>query len=317
MLSEGMHMRYNTIEGLDIKPSCLGLGCWQLGGHGWGKVSEREMVKGIYKALNSGINFFDTAPIYGLGRSEKVLGKTLHIERKNVIIATKVGLVWEKSNTFRKFTDNSPTNINREIDMSLKRLKTDYIDLYQIHWPDPNTPTEDTLHAMEKLKDSGKIRCIGCCNFSLELLKECLKYAEIKTIQIPYNLIDRKVEKDLLPFCRKNNIRVLAYSSIAKGLLTGKYNKNTKFGEDDHRSRHKYFHGEDFLKNLKILEKVEVIAKKLDKLPAQIALRWVLENPCVTTALVGIKNVAQVEENVVSADFEISKEDMEFLNEEV
>ena len=310
-------MRYTTVEGLDIKPSCLGLGCWQLGGHGWGKVSERGIVKGIYKALNSGVNFFDTAPIYGLGRSEKVLGKTLHSKRKNVIIATKGGLAWEKSKTFRKFTDNSPTNINREVDMSLKRLKTDYIDIYQIHWPDPNTPIEDTLHAMEKLKDSDKIRCIGCCNFSLELLKESLECAEIKTIQIPYNLIDRKVEKDLLPFCRKNNIRVLAYSSIAKGLLTGKYNKNTKFGEDDHRSRHKYFHGEDFLKNLKILEKVEVIAKKLDKLPAQIALRWVLENPCVTTALVGIKNVAQVEENVVSADFEISKEDMEFLNEEV
>lgn len=309
-------MRYSAIGGLDIKPSCLGLGCLQLGGHGWGKVSESEMVKGVYKTLDSGINFFDTAPIYGLGRSESILGRILQSEREKVIIATKVGLVWKKNKHFRKSTDGSPKNVNREIDMSLKRLRTDYIDLYQIHWPDPNTPIEDTLHAMERLKDSGKIRCIGCCNFPLKLLKESLKYGKIDTIQVPYNLIDRRAENDLLPFCEKNRIGVLAYSPIARGLLTGKYDKNAKFGLDDHRSRSgdEYFQGEAFLKNLKILERVKVIAKKLDRIPAQVALRWVLENPCVTTAFFGAKNSSQVEENVVAADFEIPKEDMEFLD---
>lgn len=308
-------MRYNKLNGLDIEPSCIGLGGWQLGGHGWGKVSETEMIKAIHKALDRGVNFFDTAPIYGLGHSEEVLGKALGAERENIIIATKVGLVWKKNKTFKKFTDCSPANIKREIDMTLKRLKTDYIDIYQIHWPDPNTPIEDTLFAMDELKESGKIRCIGCCNFSLELLKESLKYGKIDVIQVPYNLIDRKVEKDLLPFCRKNDIGVLAYSPIARGFLTGKYDKNTKFEFDDHRSRSKdeYFQGEKLLNNMKVLERVRFVAKRLNKTPAQIALRWVLENTCVKSAIFGVKNAAQVEENVIASDFVLPKENMEFL----
>ena len=312
-------MRYINLAGLDIGVSCLGLGGEQLGGHGWGKVSETEMVKVIHEAINSGVTFFDTAPIYGLGHAEEVLGKALGAVRKNVIIATKVGLVWKKNRTFDKFTDSSPANINQEIDMSLKRLRTDYIDLYQIHWPDANTPIEDTLFAMEKLKKSGKIRCIGGCNFSLELLKQSLKYSKMQTIQVPYNLIDRKVEKDLLPFCRENGIAVLAYSPIARGLLTGKYDRNTKFGLDDHRSRSgdEYFHGEAFPKNLEIVEKVKVVAKRLNKTPVQIALRWVLENPYVTTAIFGAKNIAQVEENVAASDFTLSREDVEFLNKDM
>lgn len=312
-------MKYHILKSLDIKPSCLGLGSWQLGGHGWGKISEGEMVKVICRAMDNGINFFDTAPIYGLGHSEKVLGKVLKIQRKSVIVATKVGLVWKKNKTFKKFVDCSPANMKKEIGMSLKRLKTDYIDIYQIHWPDSNTPIEDTLFAMEELKESGKIRCIGCCNFSLELLKKSLRCCKISTIQVPYNLIDRKVEKDLLPFCGKKGIGVLIYSPIARGFLTGKYNKNTKFEPSDHRSKSgdKYFQCEAFLKNLKVLERVKLIAKKLNKTPTQIALRWVLENHCVITAIFGAKNVAQLEENVESLDFTLSKEDIEFLNKEV
>lgn len=310
-------MKYTHLEGLDIKLSCLGLGGWQLGGHGWGKVSETAMVNAVRKAMDSGITFFDTAPIYGLGHSEELLGKVLGTERKNVILATKVGFTWKKNDVFERYIDNSPGNINKEIDMSLKRLGTDYIDVYQIHWPDPNTPIEDTLFALKKLKQSGKIRCIGCCNFSLELLKEAVKYGEIRTIQIPYNLIDREFESDLLPFCRESNIGVLAYSPIAKGLLTGKYDRNTRFEPDDHRSRVQYFHGEAFLKNLEIVERVKVIAKRLNKTPAQIALHWVLENTYITTAIFGAKNSVQVEENTAASDFTLSQEDIEFLNKVV
>ena len=321
-------MKYASLEGLDIKLSCLGFGGEQLGGYRWGKTSEIEMVKAIRKAMDSGVNFFDTAPTYGLGHSEEVLGRTLGADRNNVIIATKVGHVWREdailrkptpSSPIEKFADSSPANINREIDMSLRRLNADYVDLYQIHWPDPNTPIEDTLFAMEKLKQSGKIRCIGCCNFSLELLKESLRYGEIKTIQIPYNLIDRKPETDLLPFCRENNIAVLVYSPLARGLLTGKYGRNTEFGSDDHRSRSndEYFQSAAFLKNLEVVERVKLVAKKLNKTPAQIALRWVLENPCVTAAIFGAKSVAQVEGNVVASEFSLSKEDMGFLSKGV
>lgn len=312
-------MKYAHLEGLDVKLSSLGLGGEQLGDHGWGKVSESQLVKAVHKAIDSGITLFDTAPIYGLGHSEELLGKALGAHRRNVILATKVGFTWKKNDAFEGFIDNSPANINQEIDTSLKRLRTDYIDVYQIHWPDPNTPIEDTLFAMKKLKQSGKIRCIGCCNLPLSLLKEAIKYTEISTIQIPYSLVGRKFEGDLLPFCAENNIAVLAYSPIARGFLSGKYDKDTTFGLDDRRSRSgdEYFQGEALMKNLEILKRLKFVAKKLGKTPSQIAVRWVLENTYITTAIFGAKNSVQVEENTAASDFTLSQEDMEFLNKDM
>ena len=311
-------MKYFHINGIDVGLSPLGLGCWQLGGHGWGKVSRAEMVRAVHKAIDSGITLFDTAPIYGLGQSEAILGQTLGGKRKQVVIATKVGLVWKKDKSFTRYYDSSPQSIEREINGSLKRLNTDYIDLYQIHWPDPETPVRDTLEAMEKLVRTGKVRCIGCCNFSLPQLKEALQYSDtIKTIQLPYNLVDRKVERDLLPFCRDKGIKVLAYSPIARGLLSGKYDEDTEFPEDDHRRRSEdeYFQGEALLKNLEIVKKVGLIAQRLNKTPAQIALRWVLESPYITAVIFGAKSVAQVEENVAASDFTLSEADMRLLSE--
>ena len=202
---KGLDMKYTGLDGLDIKLSRVGFGGEQLGGYGWGKTTEAEMVEAIRKALDSGVNLFDTAPVYGLGHSEEVLGKALAGDRGNVVISTKAGLVWKKDAASRKttpaspvekFINCSPANIIREVDASLKRLQTDYIDIYQIHWPDYSAPIEDTLHTMERLKKAGKIRCIGVCNFPLELLKESLVYADICTIQVPYNLIDKKIEAD-------------------------------------------------------------------------------------------------------------------------
>jgi len=197
-------------------------------------------------------------------------------------------------------------------------LGTDYIDIYQIHWPDPATPIEETLLAMKKLKRAGKIRCIGLCNFPLELLKEAVKYGEIGTVQIPYNLIDRKHESDVLPFCQENRIAVLAYSPIARGFLSGKYDNKSTFGADDRRSRSEdeYFQDAASTKNLSVLEKLKIVAGKLNKTPSQIALRWVLENPNITCAISGAKNTAQVNENIVASDFALSQEDIEFLNED-
>ena len=312
-------MRYVNLEALDIRLSCLGLGGEQLGGHSWGKVSEKEMVAAVHRAVERGVTLFDTAPIYGLGHSEEVLGKALGAARKNVIIATKVGLVWKKDKQFEKSTDSSPAAVEKEVDASLKRLGTDYIDIYQVHWPDPDTPIEETLLAMKKLQQSGKIRCIGVCNFSLGLLKEAVKYSEIGTIQIPYNLIDRKYEGDVLPFCRDHKIAVFAYSPIARGFLSGKYDKNTTFGKDDRRSRDddEYFQDAAAAKNLSVLEKLEIVAGKLKKTPSQIALRWVLESPYITSAIFGAKNSSQVEENVAAAEFTLSREDIELLNKVV
>lgn len=309
-------MIYANLGGVDIKVSRIGFGCWQLGGHGWGKISEAEVVKAVDTAIDNGINIFDTAPIYGLGHSEELLGKILGSRRKNVIIATKVGLLWEKNQTFRKLTDNSPANIEREIDANLKRLRTDYIDIYQVHWPDPNTPIQDTMGTMQKLKKSGKIRLIGCCNFPLGLLMEALKYGQIDTVQVAYNLIDREVENDLLPFCGENGIGVLTYSSIGKGLLAGKYDGNVRFGPEDNRNGHKYFQEPLLQENLKIVDKVKIIANGLNRTPGQVALSWLLENPSVTVALVGFKTPTQLAELIAATELTLSKEDMELLSEQ-
>lgn len=310
-------MIYRKLAGLNNGLSCIGFGCWQLGSHGWGSISETEIVRAVHKAIENGITLFDTAPIYGLGHSEELLGKALGVKRKNIIIATKVGLIWNKNKTiFTKKIDSSPANINREIDMSLKRLRTDYIDIYQIHWYDPKTPIEDTLGALQKLKELGKIRLIGGCNLSLELLKESLKYSDVATLQAPYNLIDRHVEQNLLPFCREKGIGVLAYSPIARGLLSGKYNEKTQFPPDDHRNRSQdaYFSPDKLQANLKVVNRLKIVAQRLNKTPAQVAIRWVLENPGVTAAISGVKNVAQVEENVASSDFDLPQEDIVFLS---
>lgn len=312
-------MRYANLEALDVRLSCLGLGGEQLGGHSWGKVSEKEMVGAVHRALERGVTLFDTAPIYGLGHSEEVLGKALSAARKGVIVATKVGLAWKKDKQFEKSTDSSPATIEKEVDASLKRLGSDYIDIYQIHWPDPDTPIEETLLVMKKLKQAGKIRCLGLCNFSLELLKEAVKYGEIGTVQIPYNLIDREYESDVLPFCSEHKITVLAYSPIARGFLSGKYDNKSTFGVDDRRSRREdeYFQDAASTKNLSVLEKLKIVAGKLNKTPSQIALRWVLESPCITCAIFGAKTIAQVEENVTASDFTLSQEDIEFLNKDM
>ena len=309
-------MIYTDILGLGVKLSNMGFGCLQLGGHGWGRVSEPEIIKAIHEAIDSGITLFDTAPIYGLGHSEEVLGKTLINKRDKIILATKVGLAWKKTDKFVKFCDSSPANIEREIDASLKRLKTECIDLYQIHWPDCNTPIEYAMDALGRLKRAGKIRCVGCCNFSLNLLREALKCGEVKSLQIPYNLIDRKVEKDMFLFCKENGIAVLVYSPLAKGLFSGKYDNLAVFPQDDHRSRadDEYFSTNNMPASLKVLEKVKTVAGRLNRLPAQVALRWVLENPNVTTTIFGATTVQQVKENIAASDFAISKEDIEFLS---
>jgi aryl-alcohol dehydrogenase-like predicted oxidoreductase len=305
---------YAKIDGLDTEVSRLSFGGWQLGGHGWGKVSENEMIKAVHKAIDCDINFFDTAPIYGLGHSEELLGNILNKTREKFIIATKVGLHWNTNPSFEKIINCSRKSILKELDESLVRLKTNYIDLYQIHWPDCTTDFAETFTTMEELRDSGKISCIGCCNFSLELLKEAMTYCKIDTIQVPYNLLDRNIENELLPFCNNNNIKVLAYGPLAKGFLTGKYNSLSKFGLDDNRWDDKYFDVNNAEYNSKVLEKVRFVSRKLGKSCSQIALRWVLDNPSITSAIFGAKNVHQTEDNIETCQFELPKEYADYLN---
>jgi aryl-alcohol dehydrogenase-like predicted oxidoreductase len=298
----------------NINVSQIGFGCWPLGGHGWGKVVEEDMIHAVHRAIDLGINFFDTAPAYGLGRSEELLGKSLGKKRHSAVIATKFGLTWQTGEVFQKSFNNSPASILREIDGSLKRLDTDYVDLYQIHWPDLSTPIEETLKTLESLIKSGKVLYIGCCNFDANQLKELLQFGRVETMQLRYNLIDRQAETQLIPLCTDNRISVITYSSLADGLLSGKYDAASSFGLDDHRRGDGYFTEQSLSKNLSLVEKVKLVANRTGKTPSQIALRWILENPAIKIALAGIKTTSQLEENAGSLNFRLSREELNFLS---
>jgi len=312
-------MEYRRLGDTDLEISEIGFGCWAMGG-GWGQIDDKESIAAARRALDLGMNFFDTADIYGFGHSEEVLAKALGARRKDVIVATKVGLAWDIHGCM--FRASYRSHIMKGVEASLVRLKTDYIDLYQVHWPDPNTPFEETMRVMDDLVKVGKIRYIGVSNFTVPQIKKCLKARRIHSLQPPYNIFMREVEDELLPFCKKNGIGIVTYGPLAYGLLTGKYTKKTKFPKNDWRSGELFdepgdwqphidlFHGEKFLRNLAIVEKLKKIAKRRGKTVGQLAIVWVLSNPAVTSAIIGAKRPSQVEENVGGAGWRLTGEEL-------
>jgi len=306
-------MEYRTLGKTELKVSVIGFGCWQMGKKWWEGTKDEETIPAVNKAIDLGINLFDTADVYGFGHSEKILAKALGKKRKDIILATKVGLEWS---AFGKITHNlSKKYILKAVDKSLKRLNTDYIDIYQAHWPDPNTPVEETMEAFNELKKSGKIRYIGVSNFNTSLIKGALKFGEVQAIQPSYNIFQREYEKDTLPFCLEKEIGVITYSSIAKGLLSGKYNKDTTFGDNDIRKIDVLFRAENFKKNLQKVEKLKGIASSLNRPLVHLAVAWNLSNPAVTSALVGIKRSSQVEEIADATDLKLDKNVLQKIDE--
>src|SRR6266550_2118763 len=211
-------MEYAKVNGLNRKTSRIGLGTWSIGGSMWGGTDEQAVLETIRAALEHGINLIDTAPVYGLGRAEELVGQALakYGKREEVIIATKVGLEWRGDQVFRNSTR---ARIMQEIDDSLRRLQTDYIDIYQVHWPDPLVPIEETAEAMHQLYKQGKIRAIGVSNYSREQIERFRRVAPVHVVQPPYNLFERGIEADILPYCRKNGIATLGYGALCRGLL--------------------------------------------------------------------------------------------------
>ena len=304
-------MKYVRLGLTDTYISCIGFGCAAMGGYDYGVVDDSESKAAVRKALELGLNFFDTADVYGLGHAEKILCEALGSQRKEVLIATKVGVRWDNQGNTKR--DLRPKTIVRALEESLRRLKLDCIPLYQVHWPDPSTPIEETLETLNKCQDDGKIRYIGCCNFPFELVEKAQKYSRLESIQLPFSLAEKGFEDVITNTQKKYSMSVFCYNTLAHGLLTGKYGKNSEFEGTDLRRRADHFHGEKLKENLAIIERLKVVAKRCGKTPAQVAIRWVLECPSASCAITGIKTSKQVQDNCGSVDWQFSKEDYESL----
>ncbi len=298
-------MRQKLIPKTEILVSQIALGTWPLSGEFWSHVEEKTCLDIIQTALDSGINFFDTAPFYGMGRAEDMLGKAAQGRRDKFVIATKCGL--EK--TGRAVRINlTPAFIRQELEDSLKRLQTDYVDLYQTHWPDEKTPVEETYTQMRKFVDEGKARAIGICNADRPLLEKTAPY-NLSTVQNEFSLLKRESEKDVLPYCETEGIGFLAYGPLAGGILSGKYRDEPKFSKGDPRQFfYKYYQGEAFKAAKKVVDQVNVLAEVHKTKGAAVALGWVTSRPGILSALVGAKTPEQVKNNALGGRIDISYE---------
>ncbi len=308
-------MEHRILGKSDLSVSTIGYGAWGIGGEPfWKTEGEENSIRSIEKAIDFGINFFDTAPVYGFGYSEELLGKVLHSKRKDVIIATKCGLRWEKKEIKALEKRSSKESILEEIDLSLQRLRTDYIDLYQVHWPDETTPIEETMDALLQIQKAGKIRYIGVSNYSVDQMKESLKYGQIVSLQPMYSMLERDIEEEILPFCIENNIGIICYSPLASGVLTGKYDESTKFEDWRGQGIIGNFTGDVFISHVKKVKEITKIAQKYGKTTAQLAINWLLHQRGVTTAIVGVKNPDQVEQNTGAVGWDIPGDDLKTIS---
>ena len=292
----------------------IGLGAWAIGGaweYGWGKSDDRESIAAIHRSLDLGVNWIDTAAVYGLGHSEEVVAKALEGRRDRVFLATKCVQVWDETGKVR--THASAASIRTEMEASLRRLKTDYVDLYQIHWPDPRTPVEESWGEMLRLQQEGKTRFVGVSNFGVDLLERCEAMGHVQSLQPIYNMLERDVEREILPWCAAHGTGVVAYSPMQSGLLTGSFDM-AKLAPDDWRITHsEKFREPKYSRGLKLVEALRPIAARYGRTVGQLAVNWVLQHPAVTSAIVGARKVSQVESNAAATGWSISPEDMQAI----
>ena len=306
-------MKKRKLGNTDLQFTTVGLGTWAIGGSwsfGWGRQDESDAVNAILEALEQGINWIDTAAIYGQGRSEKLVGRAVKQSPHKPFIATKCGLIWDE-NTDR-IPCMKPESIEAECHDSLKRLDIDVIDLYQIHWPNPEDDLEKAWEMMIKLKEQGKVRHIGVSNFSVEQLEIIGRMHPVASLQPPYSMLRRGIEKDILPFCKENNIGVIAYSPMQKGLLTGKFDADylKTLDPEDHRLRDPEFQQPRFSATIELVEGLRKIAERHNITPAQLAVAWVLRRDEVTAAIVGARKPGQIIETAKAADVTLSESDI-------
>ncbi len=306
-------MEYIKLQNSDLKVSRLCMGGCPMGGYGWGAVNEQQLIDAVHTALDCGVNFFDTADTYGLGQSERTLSKALEGNRNNVIIASKFGVRVEQGRTFY---DNSPAYIEKAVTASLERLRTDYIDLYQIHYRDGITPLVEVVEKLEELKNRGLIRAYGLSNIYATDIPEIQEIgSRFTSFQDEYSLACRKHEKDILDIQERLGLSPMTWGSLGQGILTGKYDSSSTFGKDDRRSREIYvnFHGEKLYKNLQIVQVLKCIAKEYEKTAASVAIRFILDYLKDSIVLVGAKRSEQILSNVKAFDFKLTFEQIRDL----
>lgn len=302
-----------TLPGTGLRVSRVGLGGCPLGGHGWGAVDHAELLAAVHRAIDLGINFFDTADVYGLGRSEELLAEALGRRRHEVVLASKFGV--RRTADGRTIKDISPAYLRTALEASLRRLRLDCIPLYYIHWPDGCTPVEETLAELERCRRAGKIRAIGVSNFGADELRRACTVARIVAVQVQYSLVDRHQAEAIRHVVAAAQIPLVTWGSLAQGLLTGKFDASATFGPDDRRSRYENFCGGKFQRNLEMVARLKTLSARLGRSPAQIAIRWLLDTPEVGCVLFGAKRPAQVDENFQALDWHLDPEDYRALED--
>ncbi len=322
-------MEYRKLGNSDVEVSVVTFGGWAIGGWMWGQQDEADAVAALETAFECGMTSVDTAPIYGFGASEEIIGRVLaRQKRERVQILTKYSMHWDKEvgefffestdgagKTVKIYLNARKADVIAECERSLRRLRTDYIDLYQCHWRDHTTPVDETMAAMDKLLKDGKIRAAGVSNFTVEETAEAMATVPIASHQSPYSMVRRNIEADVLPFCRKNGIAVLAYSPLQRGLLTGKFTADYRFAEGDNRAGSNHFKPGNLKKVNAMLAEFAPIAEAHNATVAQVVINWTIHRPGMTVALVGARNAAQARENAAAAEFTLSDEETARIDE--
>jgi len=309
-------VEYVRLRRSHLRVSRLGFGCEPLGGTDWGEVDVCTIQKAVQTAYERGVTLFDTADVYGLGLSEQRLAEALGTNRHSAVISTKFGVNWREDPKWTRaetFLDSSPKRVRKALANSLERLRIDHIPLYFVHWPDATTPLEVTLLALKCYQENGQIGEIGLSNFSASQIEQASSLVRIAAVQLQYNLIDCQAEEELLPLCEQLGISVIAYGTLAQGLLTGKYDESVAFDENDRRYRLPHFQPAHIERNLAAVRRLREVGGRYNKAPAQVAIRWVLEHPAVDAVIVGAKTPTQVESNLGAMDWTLSKDDYHYL----
>ena len=324
-------MEFRQIGDTDLHVSVITFGAWAAGGWMWGGSERSDAVDAIRAGYDLGMTSIDTAPVYGQGLSEEIVGEAIKdLPRDKVQILTKYGMRWDlnKGELSMNSKDNDGNDIQihryagkesviHECENSLRRLGTDYIDLYQIHWPDKTTPINETMEAVVRLMEQGKIRQAGVSNYNLEQMREAEKTVRLASNQVPYSMLNRGIEQDLVPYCVENHKAILAYSPMERGLLTGKIKPGHQFAQGDHRAGYKFFKPENIAQTDAFLQKIKPLADDKHVTLGQLVLRWTIEQPGITVALAGARNVEQTTQNAKAGDIQLTPEDVAFINDQL